>query len=348
MLSLFRTSNRLPSAQTDASGLRRKQTRGLKSTITGCMIALLLILPGASHAASAGFGRPQPVPIYNLPLGYGGAPINIEEPFVSRDGRFLFFNSGDRENKKDLHYAEQIGGRWQYRGEVGPRVNTPKEVEANPTMDAEHNFFYIDGTTKTMVRVSRFNPMSGELGALLDVKGVPERSIKPFKRFQGNMGVEVSADGDYLYFSRATWKMFFFKLGPFEDSDILFSKRKNGKYIYDEAEAKTVMKNINTPDLEYAASVSADGLELFFTRLSLADLRKGKIRSRIMYSTRDHLDEPFGEPHMIDTIGSDDFVEGPSIGPNGTELYYHRHEGPKSRLYKVSRALSKQRRDFTY
>jgi len=288
-------------------------------------------------AGEAVFSNPHPVPIANLPKGYGGTPISTEEPFVSRDGRFLFFNSGDRENHKDLHFAEWKNGRWRYRGEVGSRVNTPKEVEGNPTMDTDYNFFYIDSATKTMARKSHFYPITGKLGALRHVKGIPERVIKPFKRFQGNMGVEVSADGEYLYFSRATWQMHGLSLGPFEDSDILFSRRQDGKYVYDESEAKRIMQYINTPDMEYAASISADGLELFFTRLSLDDLKKGKVHSQIMHATRGNIMEAFGMPQPITAIGSDDFVEGPSIGPDGTELYYHKREGEKFRLYKVTR-----------
>lgn len=307
-------------------------------SIIRTVVALIVALYSVHiYADEAIFTNPQPVPIANLPKGYGGTPISTEEPFVSRDGRFLFFNTGDKENHKDLHFAEWKNGRWQYRGEVGEKVNTAKEVEGNPTMDADYNFFYIDSSTKTMAIKSHFYPITGKLGALRNVKGIPERVVKPFNRFQGNMGVEVSADGNTLYFSRATWQMRGFSLGPFEDSDILFSQRHNGKYLYDEAEAKRVMQYINTPDMEYAASISADGLELFFTRLPLADLKKGKVHSWIMHATRSNLMEAFGMPKVIDAIGVDDFVEGPCIGPDGKELYYHKRVGEKFRLYKVTR-----------
>jgi hypothetical protein len=312
---------------------------GMAAILNSTVLAgfILLILSCDIYAGETTFRDPQPVSIVNLPKGYNNTPISTEEPFVSRDGKFLFFNSGDRENHKDLHFAEWKRGHWQYRGEVDDKVNTAKEVEGNPTMDASYNFFYIDSSTKTMVRKSHFYPITGKLGALRDEKGVPERVIKPFKRFVGTMGVEVSADGDTLYFSRATWQMRGLSLGPFEDSDILFSQRKEGKYLYDEAEAKRVMQYINTPDMEYAASISADGLELFFTRLSLADLKKGIVHSQIMTARRSNRMEAFSKPQPIVAIGGDDFVEGPSIAPDGRELYYHRRVGEKFRLYKVTR-----------
>lgn len=45
---------------------------------------------------------------------------------------------------------------------------------------------------------------------------------------------------------------------------------------------------------------------------------------------------------LIDNLenGLDDFVEGPSIGPDCTEFYYHKLVGKKFRLYKVSRTFS--------
>lgn len=307
------------------------------SIYIGIGTALLLSLAPPSHAGSAPFTNPQPVPIYNLPAGHDGTPISTEEPFVSRDGRFLFFNTGKEENNKDLHYAAWQDGRWIYRGELGPKINTGREVEGNPTMDAFNNFYYIDSKTRTMVRRSRFDPATGTLRSVQDEWGVPEREIVFLNRFHGNMGVEVSAAGDCLYFSRATWRMIGFKLGPFEDSDILFSHRQGNGFVYDQRKAERVMQHINTPDMEYAASISADGLELFFTRLPIDDLRRGKVHSQIMRAIRTSLKEPFSKPLPIAAIGNSDFVEGPSIGPNGRELYYHRREGGKFRLYKVTR-----------
>jgi len=97
------------------------------------------------------------------------------------------------------------------------------------------------------------------------------------------------------------------------------------------------MKNINTSDLEYAASISANGLELYFTRLAIEDLKKGNIRSKIMHSTRNAISKPFEKPEAIEAIGVNDFVEGPAISADERELYYHKREGHKFGLFKVRR-----------
>jgi len=98
-----------------------------------------------------------------------------------------------------------------------------------------------------------------------------------------------------------------------------------------------VLARINTRDLEYAASISADGLEIFFTRLPEAGIAAGNVRSHIMRATRTSRTAAFGEPSIIDVIGTSDFVEGPAITPDGRTLYYHKRDGDKFRLYKVTR-----------
>ena len=284
------------------------------------------------------FANPQPVEIYGLPRGAGGTPISTEEPFISRDGRFLFFNTAQKENNKDLHFAEKQDSRWVYRGEIGPGVNNPKDVQGNPTMDGDHRFFYIDSGAKPMVRMARFSPQTGRLSDIDDFVQIPTRKVKLLaQKFQGNMGVEINPDGSTIYFSRATWDMNGFSLGKLLKSDILFVQQNQGRYIYDANEVRRIMQNINSTDLDYAASISADGLELFFTRLALEDIKPGKVRSAILRATRTGIGAPFGRPSVVEAIGTSGFVEGPAISANGRELYYHKHNGQKFTLYKVTR-----------
>jgi hypothetical protein len=284
------------------------------------------------------FAKPQPVVIRGLPLGSGDTPISTEEPFVSRDGRFLFFNSAQQENNKDLHYAEFHQGGWVYRDEIGPDINNAKEVQGNPTMDRYGNFFFIDSATKTMIRAGRFRPESGRIEDVREVRGVPPKDVRLLaQKLHGNMGVEITADGDIAFFSRATWKLKGISLGGIIGSELLFARKLGEEFLYDEREARRVLATINTQDLEYAASISADGLELFFTRLSVESIASGNVRSSIMRATRASDTEAFGEPTIIESIGTSDFVEGPAIAPDGRTLYYHKRKGDKFRLYKVSR-----------
>lgn len=282
------------------------------------------------------FSKPQKVTVLGLPVWYGGTPMSIEEPFVSRDGQFLFFNSNERENKKDLHYAKLINGRWVYRGEIGPGINRLKQVDANPSMDRHYNFYFIASETKSFIKRGRFDPVRGEVTGVEEMGGFPNIDPLLLKfKVNTNMGVEVSADGNTAYFSRATFKMVGMKVKGILASDILFCEKVDGRFVYREKYAKRIMAKINTDDLEYAASITNDGLRLFFTRLSAKDLAAGHIRSRIMYATRRSTDEPFGAPKIVGPIGTSDFVEGPAISGDGKALYYHKREDNKFKLYKV-------------
>jgi hypothetical protein len=306
--------------------------------VVGAIAALVVIgdVVAAKVAAYDAFGSPAPVAIVGLPIGAGGTPISTEEPYPSRDGRFLFFNSGEAEGNKDLHYAERVDGEWRYRGEIGPAINTPKDVQGNPTMDRAGRFYFIDSTVPQMIRAGVFE--RGQLRDVAPVTGAPERDVELFRqRVSGNMGVEVSADGNTLYFDRATWKLLGIVPSRIVACDILFMTRHADRFELDEPQARRIMANANSPDIDYAESVSADELEIFFTRLSPADLASGRVHSRIMRSARRAIAEPFAKPELVRPIGDRDFVEAPALTDDGRTLYYHKRVGAKFALYKVER-----------
>ncbi len=291
---------------------------------------------GVESVNQSKFSAPEKVTVENLPVWHGRTTMSLEEPFVSRDGQFLFFNSNEHENNKDLHYARLINDKWVYRGEVGPGINRLKQVDANPSMDDKYNFYYIASETKSFIKKGKFNPATEQVTGIEEITGFPEIEPHLLKfKISTNMGVEVSSDGNTAYFSRATFRMIGLKVTGIMTSDILFSEKIGGQFVYHESYAKRIMTNINTSDLEYAASISNDGLILFFTRLSAKDLDSNNIRSAILYATRTSRSNPFGLPKIIRSIGTSNFVEGPSISGDGKELYYHKREGKKFGLYKV-------------
>ena len=302
------------------------------------VVLLLAFSVFSSSSFAADFKNPQRVNILNLPKGTGGTAISTEEPFISRDGRFLMFNTASHENHRDLHYAKKINAQWVYQGEIGESVNTKDDVQGNPTMDSQNNIYYVDTTAHPMIRAATFSPATGLLKNIRDFEGVPTRKVQLFKqKFTGNMGVEISKDGRFAFFSRATWNMIGLKPGLIIASNLLLSKREGREFVYNETYAKHILQNINTDDLEYAASISENGKELFFTRWKTQDLRKGLLRSVIMRASRDSWFDPFSKPEVIRSIGSRHFVEGPAISPDGKQLYYHKKEGNKFRIYKVTR-----------
>ena len=310
--------------------------------LVGTLSAFASFVAAHAETPAKAFGVPARVAIEGLPTGAGGTPISTEEPYPSRDGRFLFFNSGEAENNKDLHYAERVDGAWRYRGEIvqanGSAINTAKDVQGNPTMDRAGHFYFVDSTVPQMIRSAVFVADSGKLRDLAVVEAAPQRDVELFhQRVSGNMGVEVSADGNTLYFDRATWRLVGVVPTRIVACDILFMTRHGDPFVLDEPQARKIMANVNSPDIDYAESISADELEIFFTRLSPADVASGHVHSKIMRATRRAIADPFGKPEIVRAIGDADFVEAPALTDDGKTLYYHKRVGAKFELYAVER-----------
>jgi Tol biopolymer transport system component len=159
-------------------------------------------------------------------------------------------------------------------------------------------------------------------GALTGVKIVEGISEKAPGRV--NFDVEVSADGRTLYFVDG---VFSGKPTP-DKADIAIAIRDDAGFRRLPGSAE-LLKNVNTGALEYAACVSPDELELFFTRV-------GKDGPAIYRSTRKNVTQPFDSPVRVASIRG--FVEAPALSPDGRSLYYHLKEGERFVIYRVTRS----------
>jgi Tol biopolymer transport system component len=80
----------------------------------------------------------------------------------------------------------------------------------------------------------------------------------------------------------------------------------------------------------YAADISPDGLELFFTQ----ENPDGGVPT-IYRSVRGATNRAFGRPRPISAITG--YAEAPSISADGTTLYYHRLVGSVFEIWEVTR-----------
>jgi hypothetical protein len=266
------------------------------------------------------FGNPERITI----RGYSDHAM---EPFLTRDGRYLFFNnSNDPSVNTNLHYAERINDlTFEYKGEVAG-VNT-QSLEGTPTMDKVGAFYFVSTRsykeTLSTIYEGRF---SG--GAVTGVKIVGGLS----KKAPGivNFDVEVSADGQTLYFVDGV-----FSGKPIPDkADIAIAVRDGAGFRRLSGSAE-ILKNINTDALEYAACISTDELELFFTRAG----KKGPV---IYRSTRKNVTQPFDPPERTAAITG--FVEAATLSPDGRSLYYHLKDGERFVIFRVTRSPYPDRR----
>jgi len=260
-------------------------------------------------------------------IGYSSDAM---EPFITKDGNFLFFNNLQGINGKDLYYAERINDTtFVFKGEI-QGVNTAF-VDGNPTMDEQNNFYFIstrniDSGTKTIYS-GTFN--NGIVTGLHEVNG----TINIATPYWINMGVEVSKNGNTLFTSNAK-----FNVGEnFPHKGNIRFAVENGNDFNIPNNETDILVNINTNDaIEYAGELSANELELFYSQVTLSNPPIFKL----YYAKRERIDEKFGNPISITEPfieNQNAFVEGPSLSDDGKRLYYHKLEKDIFSIFMLSR-----------
>lgn len=285
-----------------------------------------------SEPATDLYNDPQPVTV----LGYD-ASKGIMEPFITRDGQYLLFNNGNaahntngKKRDPDLHHAQRINDHtFQYLGEI--RGANSSMVDGAPSLDQNNRLFFISPRAYKKKR-STIHTGIFKNGEATDV-GLVSGDISPNKPGWLNMDAEISADGKTLYYTVNQWNTDF---NIPKTSNLQVAQWVGGRFERRD-DSDEIFRNINTGELEYAPSLSADQLELSFTcsRIIIKDGNFRGMVSRILVASRQSLKEPFGEPRWIRMITG--LVEGPTFAPDKKILYYHKQEAGTFRLYGVRR-----------
>lgn len=269
------------------------------------------------------YAKPEQVTI----SGYDGSAM---EPFISPDGHYLFFNNeNDPKVDTNLHFAERTGPlTFRYRGEL-PGVNS-KVLDAVASVDRAGHFYFTTvrdyDRTMNSVYTGDFNGTS--VTNLRPIAG----DITPASPGAINMDVSISPDGQTLYISRAV----IFPGAPApKKSELMIAHLTDGAFHLDTDGAR-ILKNVNTGALQYAPSISADGLELYFTRASQrAPGRASPGSVRIMVATRATPESPFDEPRVLAKL--DGFVEAPTVPLDGSEMFFHKRVGERFLIFRAGR-----------
>ncbi len=264
--------------------------------IRGSALAALLFCSGCASDADIGeavshlYTDPQPVAIE----GYGSDAM---EPFLSRDGRLLFFNNSNHPSvDTNLHYAERIDDtHFRYKGEV--RGANTTALDGVATMDRNGVFYFVSLREHEKTHDSIFRGQFRD-GALSDVEVVHGLSQK--KPAHINFDAEISPDGEQMYGVHGRFDLLWI-FGP-KAADIVIANRSGDAFVFDPNSA-LILRNINTDALEYASSISADGRTLLFTRA-----RRGLGAQPAIYvSQRDDPTQPFGPGRRLADL--EGFVE---------------------------------------
>jgi len=241
------------------------------------------------------------------------------EVFLSRDGKYMFFNSmKTATGSKDLYYAERLDDyNFLFKGEIMP-LNTPA-VEGVPTMDRDGNFFFVSTANyKPRNLVTMYGgKFSG--GAVTGVK--PHGELSLHKGGWLNMDSEISDDGMTLYSTHS-----YFERGQsFPSKSYFFQAKKTGDGFEIDPRSAKIFKTINRDKIVYGAGISKDELEIFYTRLLV---KERKFESLV--ATRPHRNAPFGEPRVIGAITG--FSEAPALNDREDMIYYHKKSGTNGKF----------------
>ncbi len=263
------------------------------------------------------FGPPQRVVIE----AYAGDAM---EPFLSRDGRWLFFNDlNSKHRDTKLFFAERVDAlHFRFGGEV-LGVNTPA-LEAVASLDDAGRFYFI--TTRSYFE-NRMTIYAGPFTApmVTAVAAVPGMATSQIGQLI--FDAEISADGETLYYAEGR-----FRGGPMPETADLAVARREGAGFRVAPRSAEIFRALNTEALEYALALSPDELEIFFTRIY--HLRSGPA-TVMLRATRPNKSAAFGAPQRISAISG--LTEAPTLAPDGRGIYYHRLEGGRYVLERVAR-----------
>lgn len=294
--------------------------------ISGAVIVVILIIAGGSKKPSETVSEPISQKFGNeQAVNIRGYSDHAMEPFISRDGQYLFWNSLNDSKNTGIYYAKKINDSdFQFIGEVKGVNGEPPHLDAVPSMDINNNFYWVSTRGYPDV-IENYHTGKFNNGTVTGMKRV-EADFYINKPGWIMMDAEISPDGSELYYSNAR-----FSGRPIPDeADIYLANKVGDKFVKDQ-NSETLFQNINTKDhIEYAPSFSADGLELFFTR-------EKNWQTYIYVAGRDSINEPFGKPELLNIKG--DVPEGASLTQDGKTLYYHKKDGAFYKIYMINRKL---------
>ena len=287
--------------------------RGVKTF--GALMMLGCLAPTGAAQAAQQVQQVQQVTI----SGYSGTAM---ESFVSRDGRYLLFNnSNDPRSNTDLFYALRKNDlEYVFKGPVRG-INTPA-LEGAPTLDRTGTLYFVStrsyAQTSCTIYSAQFRAGGVSTPRLVDSICLHQPGVV-------NFDVDITPDGEVLTFVDSQ----FGPDGQPQTAQLVMANRQDTGFVRLKNSA-ALLAQVNTGRLQYAPALSANHLELWFTR---ADPASSGGRPQIWHAQRSSPTAPFGAPTRLEGLG--DFVEGPALSANEKCLYFHRKVGSSFRIFTV-------------
>ena len=281
------------------------------------LIALALLGSGSAFATDyRAFGPAREVSV----RGYTG---DVMEPFVTRDGATLLFNSSnDVPARTDLFRASRVDD-WTFVFKGALAGANSSALDAVASVDQGGIIYFISArsyasTLSTLHQGRRL--ASGAVDRVGLVPGVSTR--RPgFVDFDA----EISADGQSLYVVEGDFQAG----GGVPRAARMFIAKRTASGFAAATDSAVVLGTVNRSGFNYAPCRSVDGLELFWTRALPG------VGARIYRATRTRIGDPWDTAQLV--MAAEGFVEAPALSPDGRTLYFHRRTEAGFRLFAARR-----------
>jgi hypothetical protein len=284
----------------------------------------LILFIGITLCISSAHTQNMPLFGPEIKVMIQGLTFDAMEPFISPDGNTMFFNSLNDGINTRVHYATKIDdSTFIYIGEVNGvnEVNNP-QLNAVASVDTAHRFVWVSTRNWPIVteNLHRGNYSNGTCTSTGRVYG-------NFYIYQPGwliMDAAVTYNGSQLYYCNARFDTC---VVPCE-ARLGIADRVNDSTFNTNVNAAYILQNVNdTNYLVYAPQLSANRLELYFTRLLI-----GSYNTEICVSVRSTTNDPFSAP-MVLYADYPNFPEAATTDSAASLMYYHKKTNGTYALY---------------
>lgn len=246
-----------------------------------------------------------------------GYTLDAMEPHISPDGNALFFNSLNSGGTTSLYYAAKVNDSTFNLVGLMPVVNetvTPY-LNAVASVDTSDTFYWVS--------------LRGYPGNINNLHRVTFGTSGPtnFGRVYGNfninapgyliMDASINYEGNYLYYCNAYFNSCAFGM-PCSSRMGVAQKINDSTFNY-LPNTNSIFANVNdTNYIVYAPAITADGLELYFTRALI-----GVPQTEVCVSVRNNTLSAFSSPTVFIT-SINNTPEAPTLSTTKSVLYYHK------------------------
>jgi hypothetical protein len=289
-----------------------------------CIKHILSISIVLYHLLAATFATCQTYPMFGPEkvVAINGLIFDAMEPFISPNGKYLFFNNlNDGVNTK-LYYASKVNdSTFTYIGELlGANQVTPPHLDAVADLDSLANFYWTSTRDYPVELNNLFHGTfsNGSISNIGRVKGDFNMNTPGWLV----MDHDISLDGQFLYFNNTRFDDPSCQ-GPCE-TIIGIAQKVNDSTFNTLPNSSAILQTINDVNYKfYAPCISSDNLEIYYTRFPSGTITS-TTQFEICVAVRSSPIDNFSAPIVLFAESIGELIEAPTLTVDKQIMYYHK------------------------